>query len=175
MRIVGIDPNSFVIAMGMRSDKKKRGTGAHLVRIGDGLEIAVAEPRDPKLAKKKTTRARERFTPLVNDFAIVIRGLKPTYCYVEEPIYAGSFPATLALGMICGAMSVVLDGLEIPWSFVGNNTWKKALLGGGKATKDEIRAWVLHRFPALSDDLIQDVYDAVAIAEWGYQACGGAR
>lgn len=152
MKIAGIDPGSFVIATAICDE--------HGQLVGKLLA-------EPEISRKKGTRALTRFCPLMLEFRQQLAVTRPDYCYIEEPIYIQSFEATLALGMVVGAMIVILQEMGIPYSLVGNTVWKKALIGRGKkVTKEEIRAWVVARF-GIPEDLRQDVYDAIAIAEWG--------
>jgi len=154
VRIVGIDPGSAVLAL-----------ATCLTDTGGLFDYELIAPKFPK-----RTRAQERYWPLicgVRQTEALTR--QPDYVYIEEPIYAGSFTATMALGMMIGGLIVVLNDLGIPYSLVGNSTWKKQLIGRGNATKDEVQVWVRARFPEVPEGLRQDVYDAIAIAEWGRQ------
>jgi len=148
-QIAGIDPGSFVIATAVCDED------------GMLLRTFLAEP-----PKQRVNLALSRLWPLVQEFRKHLSPERLDFCYIEEPIYAGAFKATVAISMVCGAIVVTLQQLGIPYSFVGNGVWKKSLIGRGNATKDEIKAWVIARFE-VADDLRQDCYDAIAIAEWG--------
>ncbi len=93
------------------------------------------------------------------------------YVYVEKPVYTGNPGSTIVQSYIIGAILSALQRHGIANSLVDNTVWKKALLGGGGANKDKIRAWVVARF-GIADGLLQDIYDAIAIAEWGAQRLG---
>lgn len=132
-------------------------------RIYDG-----APEYDELWAKGK--RADDRFPMLTELWERWVTHLKPDedYVYVEKPVYTGNPGSTIVQSYAIGAILSALMRHDIPHSLVDNTVWKKALLGGGGANKDKIRAWVVARF-GLADDLLQDIYDAVAIAEWGAQ------
>lgn len=156
MLVMGVDPGSVNIALAMREGKK--------------LSYRNIEPEG---VKKRGSRAEERLWPLATKFAEALKEIGPDYVYIEAPVYSGSFTATVALSMITGAMVIILQQLGIPYSFVGNNVWKKGLCGRGNATKEEVRAWVTTRFKLPKDGLVQDIIDAIGIAEWGAQKFRG--
>jgi Holliday junction resolvasome RuvABC endonuclease subunit len=149
--IAGIDLGSFVIATA--------------ICTGHGAldQYLLAEP-----PKQKPDLALTRLCPLIDCFQqqLLYKGGRIDHVYIEEPIYAGSFKATVAMAMVAGAVVVILENACIPYSFVGNSVWKKAVIGKGNATKDEIRMWAVSRF-GIAPDLRQDIYDSIAIAEWG--------
>jgi len=148
-QIAGIDPGSFVIATAVCDED------------GMLLRTFLAEP-----PKQRVNLALSRLCPLITEFRKHLSPERLDFCYIEEPIYCGSFKATVAMGMVAGAIVVALEDVGIPYSFVGNSVWKKSLIGRGNATKDEIKAWVIARF-GVDSDMRQDIYDAIAIAEWG--------
>lgn len=90
----------------------------------------------------------------------------PDYVYVEKPMFTINPAATIAQALVIGAIRACLMISGIPDSLVDPGVWKKALLGTGKASKEEIKAWAKTRFD-MPDNLPQDVYDAAAIVAWG--------
>ncbi len=142
----------------------------------DTFKIVAARARPAptwNIIEAKGKRADDRFPKLVQIWeAWAAAHISPhDYVYVEKPIYTGNPNSTIVQSYLIGALLSTLIRLGIANSLVDNTVWKKALLGGGGANKDKIRAWIVARFN-LADDLLQDVYDAVAIAEWGAQRLG---
>jgi len=150
MRVWGIDADTFKIV---------------------AARICAGQPDYYLLDGGKGKRADDRFPMLVELWeSWVAKNLKvgDDYVYVEKPVYTGNPNSTIVQSYIIGAILASLQRHEIANSLVDNTVWKKALIGGGGANKDKIRAWVVARF-GWPTDLLQDIYDAVAIAEWGAQ------
>lgn len=125
------------------------------------------------LSGGKGQRAEDRVEKLYVAFHGLVQAalVLPTWAYIEKPMFTVNPSATIAQSQIVGVMRAALWRYDVPHSLVDPGVWKKALLGNGRASKEEIKAWSIARF-GLEDTLAQDVYDAAAIAEWGAQRLG---
>lgn len=86
------------------------------------------------------------------------------YAFVEEPVVAGArnIRTSLQMAQVCGVVLSALNGEVVPVS-----TWKKAVVGKGNASKDEVKEWLFNSkrdFPASAK---QDHIDATCIRIYG--------
>lgn len=87
-----------------------------------------------------------------------------TYVFVEEPVVAGArnIRTSLQMAQVCGVVLSVLNGQVVPVS-----TWKKAVVGKGNASKEDVKEWlsnIQHRYPEAKQ---QDHVDATCIRIYG--------
>lgn len=133
----------------------------------DTKQIAIAEDSPSWLQIHAVGRtAEDRIRELYDEFDDAVGMYEPGYVYVEKPMYTGNPVSTIAQVMVVGVIRAVLWRHEVPHSLVDPGVWKKALLGTGRASKEEIKDFIRARSD-LPEDLDQDVYDALAIATWG--------
>lgn len=83
---------------------------------------------------------------------------------VEEPMIGVNARAALMQMQAIGAVRACLFEVEIAHALVSVGVWKRAVIGNGNATKEEIKRWALAH--GVKDGLSQDHYDAYAIAKW---------
>jgi len=119
----------------------------------------------------KGQRAEDRISQLYQGLEEYIYGMEhccdlPRFAFIEKPMFTGNPAATISQAFVIGMIRGVLWRNVIDNSLVDPGVWKKAMLGTGHASKEEIKALAIARFQ-LSDDLAQDVYDAAMIAAWG--------
>lgn len=161
--ICGIDPDTKAITLAILT---RRPEG-----VGPGPEPFVVRRRFETTGR----RAEDRFLQLARQVRDGLRIVTSTGCswvYLEKPMVGPNRKAAIDMGMIVGMIRGELDRLEMPHSLVDPGVWKKALLGNGHATKDEIKAWAV-RHLGLEDGLAQDFYDAACLAMFGLQASHG--
>lgn len=116
--------------------------------------------------KAKGRRAEDRFPGLMKSFReFVPLWWRNDWVYLELPAYTRNAGATISQSVMLGGLSAVLLEAGLNFSYVNNTVWKKALLGAGNATKDQIRAWVKACYGDAPNS--QDECDALAIAQWG--------
>ena len=100
----------------------------------------------------------------------VRRGREETIFVVEDPVLAGrrNLQTYKRIAMTAG----VVHGMQFPSYSVSVSSWKKATVGSGNASKDEVKAWLDAHYPDLAKLCAgkQDLYDAAAIALYGRQA-----
>ena len=148
LRVAGVDPDTRAITTAWFSD-----AGQVLVR------------RD----EQKGRIAEDRFFALVNKFSVTALYLSDQgveWFYVERPPYGVNPRATIDQACVLGAIRFILGELHMPYSLVDPGTWKKAVLGNGHASKDDIKAWAI-RALGVPDGQEQDIYDAALIAQFG--------
>jgi Holliday junction resolvasome RuvABC endonuclease subunit len=115
----------------------------------------------------KGRKAEDRFPSLIKQAVIAMTSFAAcNWTYIEAPIVGPNRKSALDQGMMLGAFRALLLGKDIPHSLVSIGTWKKATLGTGAATKEEIKRWAIQYYH-LDSNLLQDFYDAVAIAHFG--------
>jgi len=157
MRVAGIDPDTKSITI--------------VILDGTGLESI-------KRIEAKGRRAEDRFASLVTQTMDYLCELDktqswPDWIYVEKPMAGPNHKATIDQSFIVGGLHWVFVTHDAGHSLVDPGTWKKAVLGNGHASKEEIKAWALAHFAGLADDHPQDTYDATCIAAFGTRT-GGA-
>ena len=91
---------------------------------------------------------------------------KPDLVIFEEIPFVRNFRAERALSEIVGCCKLVCQENNINYRVVNNTVWKKQVLGDGRATKDEIKAFVIVKYPILTFEK-QDILDACAICLMG--------
>lgn len=148
MRVIGIDPDTKSITWAIIDTNQTNNPS--VLRVED-----------------KGRRAEDRFPKLVERFAAVSLSFSPcTWVYIERPMVGPNRKAAIDQGMVIGAIRAMLLEWGIPHSLVAPATWKKAVLGTGQVSKDEIKAWAIQHY-GLSDNHPQDFYDAVCISHFG--------
>ncbi len=140
-------------------------TNISWVSIDDKLVV-------PHRVAVKGRYAEDRFLPMMREFKTAFEAcVFPTwgdlpFVHLEKPMLTRNAEATIYQSMVVGAIRQVLSGFGLAHSLVDPGVWKKGLLGTGKASKEEISAWVIAA-GLLPAGLEQDLYDSCAIAQWG--------
>ena len=156
MRIIGVDADSKLFAA---------------VALDD-----TPEPGQPifqwVLHQEKGRIAEDRFFGLMDAFEKFIRseffyapGAWPSAVYIEAPVAGRNIAALRSQAYIIGAMRQALKRNGLHSYLVDNTTWKKQVIGSGKATKDDIALFAIQQWGQRG--LEQDVYDAACIAQFG--------
>lgn len=73
----------------------------------------------------------------------------------------------LRIAQILGMVKSTLVRFGIPVRMVNVSTWKKQVVGSGRASKEEIRAWAEGAWGIIRPLGSQNQYDALAIASYG--------
>ena len=85
---------------------------------------------------------------------------------IEKPIYIQNPLSTVMLAKVVGATQLaMLFGIGLNFELVGNTTWKKEIVGTGKAKKPAILEWAEEHAGQKFEE--QDFADAYCIALWG--------
>ncbi len=88
------------------------------------------------------------------------------WVYIETPVMGVNVKALRDQAFVVGMLRYELWRRGQAHSLVDNGTWKKAVLGNGKASKEEIAQYAAKRFPQLKGES-QDIFDAACIALFG--------
>ena len=155
MTIVGID-------LGLRS--------AYLASIdSDGmldLDAIVLKP-------KKCSRDHELSDIYlgVTQFILGQNQSKPISVRIEAPIVAGVRNLQTTIGIAQTSGAVLLACYGIPNEMVAVAQWKKATVGKGNATKDDVARWLQRKHPIYFEQCAgdQNWIDATCIALYGGQ------
>jgi Holliday junction resolvasome RuvABC endonuclease subunit len=136
-----------------------------------GFADADAERRFPTrvatLTMATTAREGERLAfiakVLRRQSYMLARRFEPRVIFVEQP--SGHFH-NLQLCYVTGVVQATLaEALPCPVWTVPSSRWKRATIGPGNASKDDVRRWVHENSQAMIES--QDECDAYAIAEAG--------
>ena len=96
------------------------------------------------------------------------------WVYIETPVMGVNVKALRDQAFVVGMLRYELWRRGQAHSLVDNGTWKKAVLGGGKASKEEIADYAIQRF-SMTKEYKQDVYDATCIALFGLSTVQGGN
>ncbi len=150
MRIVGIDADSKLFAV-------------------VALDEDVPAGFEWFYYKQKGRTSEDRFRPLLAEFESIVGSSMfegVDWAYIEAPVGVRNAGALRAQAYAVGAMRYVLYANDVPYTVIDNGTWKKQVIGNGKAPKEEIAAFAQKQWEMI-DSLEQDVYDAACIAQFG--------
>jgi Holliday junction resolvasome RuvABC endonuclease subunit len=92
----------------------------------------------------------------------------PTIIYIEQAVYLQNVKATLMIDATINLVRFICISRNIPYQIVDNSSWKKDVLGNGKASKEQIMEfakvkWSDHKFGN------QDEADAACLAFYGFR------
>lgn len=91
-----------------------------------------------------------------------------SHVFCEEPLALKNGKTTRLLGLAAGAIWAASLERDLYWHWVDVASWKKAIVGHGNATKEQVRAWAVERHGATVANVpVPDVYDALAVAHYG--------
>lgn len=96
------------------------------------------------------------------------------WVYIETPVMGVNAKALRDQAFVIGMLRHELWLYARGNSLVDNGTWKKAVLGGGHASKEEIAQYAVQRFPQLEGES-QDIFDATCIALFGLSTTQGGN
>jgi crossover junction endodeoxyribonuclease RuvC len=147
IRIIGFDPGLRHTGWGVVTL-----TGAHLQPIAAGV---IDVPEKLPLA--------ERLKHLHDALSEIVKMMQPDQAAVEETFSNMNARSTLKLGMARGVVMVVPSLFDIPVHEYAANAVKKAVVGSGHATKDQIQMMVRTLLPTMNVPSA-DANDALAIA-----------
>ena len=150
-RIIGVDP-------GLVS------TGWGVIDAAPGqLHFVACGTINPKVS----LGLAERLLQLHRDLTAIIDLHRPTLSALEETFVTANGQSTLKLGQARGALLVTLSAASLPVSEYAARVVKKAVVGTGKAEKEQVSQMVGMLMPNARDALASckhDAADALAIA-----------
>lgn len=147
MRILGIDPGATITGYGV---VEVRGT-----RVGHLAHGTIAGSRGEDLGS--------RLARIHAGLGAVIQSQAPDLAVVERVFVAANVRSALVLGHARGAALAAVAGAGLPIHELTAGQIKNAVVGTGRATKDQVKAMVA-RLLALSEEPPSDAADALAAA-----------
>jgi len=170
MRILGIDPGSAATGYGVvelagragaerasgRAETRRTVTtstsGRRLVHVTHGV-----------LRSDRNLEVAARLAALHDELARVVRETGPDVCVIERIFVAANARSALVLGQARGVALAALGEAGRPVREISAREVKKALVGTGSATKQQVQAMV-KRLLELPKEPPTDASDALAIA-----------
>lgn len=149
MRVLGVDPSLHVTGYGV---VERDGAGIRLVEGG-------------KIQPRKGASLPERLADLQRGIDDVIASLRPDVMIVEEVFARSAHPRTAILmahargALVCAA---AVKGLPV-YDYAATAV-KRALVGRGAATKEQVAAMVVQALRLRKRPSPPDVTDALALA-----------
>jgi len=121
--------------------------------------------------KSDSKNTQERIFDLYDMFHAIVHSLNANKVYIEDSLYLQNFKTSKVITEAIGNCKSIFRAHSIPFEMVCNTTWKKTVIGKGNASKNEIKAYILNKYPKLSDKS-QDILDATCIALYGIKNKG---
>ena len=90
---------------------------------------------------------------------------KPNMVYVENSPYLQNIKVTLAIHSVVDSVRFACVLAKVPMQTIEVTSWKKDVLGNGRADKTQIMTWAKAKYGQAITS--QDLADASAIAEYG--------
>ncbi len=122
----------------------------------------------------KGRRAEDRIQALSTGIEGRFAGQDYGWVHIETPVMGVNAKALRDQAFVIGMLRHELWLNDLGNSLVDNGTWKKAVLGGGHASKEEIAQYAVQRFPQLEGES-QDIMDAACIALFGLSTAQGGN
>ncbi len=149
MRILGIDPALRVTGYGVI---ERRGRSVFLIEAG-----VVSPPPDRTLER--------RLAELHAGISTLLAQTTPDVVVIEELYTTYRNPMTaILMGHARGVMCLASAQANVPVHTLGHAHVKRALVGSGSASKDQVNAMVTQLLKLRSAPKPNDVSDALAIA-----------
>lgn len=148
MRVVGIDPGSINCGYGI----VERDNNNNLIHISSGT---IQLPRQKPLA--------ERLKLLHAQLRHMLREYSSEEAAIEKVFFAKGIKAALNLGHARGVVLLALSEDDLPVHEYNPNEIKKAVVGYGKAGKEQVQKMVT-MILSLDEEPLPDSADALAIA-----------
>jgi Holliday junction resolvasome RuvABC endonuclease subunit len=155
MRVMGCDCSSKLIA-------------AVIVGDSDEFKTHFMSSNSPDW----DVRSRDLFTGF-SELMTTLKNTKmmPDAIYIEQAVYVQNIKATLAIDSVINAVKFLAYMNGVYYNIVDNHSWKKAVLGNGKASKEQILEFSKVKWPNRISN--QDIADASCIALCGYNILKG--
>jgi len=146
--VLGIDPGSKATGYAFLSLQNKK---ARLLNYG----VIKNNPRE-KLSK--------RLAKLYIELAKLIEEQKPTLASMEKIFYAKNVRSLVTLGEARGVLLLALEQAALPIYEYSAREVKKAVVGNGNASKQQVQFMVKNILKLKDAELQFDITDAIAIA-----------
>lgn len=126
------------------------------------------EIRLKKLIESSSKDPHTRVSELFLSFREFMKELpiKPGIVFIEQALFLQNVKTTLMIDATINAVRFVCIENNIPCSIIDNRSWKKSVIGNGKASKEDIAQFVNLKWPDFGSTS-QDLMDAASIAMFG--------
>ncbi len=149
MRVLGIDPGSFITGYGMIESR------AGSIKL---LEAGIVKP-------KHADRLEYRIKKVYEHLGDVMATHKPEVLILEKLYTHGQYLTTASvLGHVRGVICLLCAQKNILLEESSVKRIRKAVTGNGNATKEQTQAMVAHILHINPDQLTVDASDALALA-----------
>ena len=110
----------------------------------------------------------KRVNTIVDEVETYLQNLKSGnyIAAIENPIYVNNMKATVSITNVIAGVKRALHRSSIEYFPVDNKAWKKAVLGNGAASKEEIMKFAESRWGKVFEE--QDWADAACVSLWIY-------
>jgi len=146
--LIGIDPGSRVAGYGLLEANGRVITAA-------GCDVISINP---------SMTLPKRLDGLFTRMDAILSEYKPDIGVVESMFYHKNVKSILTLGQARGVILLALARHDIPIFEYSPREVKKAVVGNGGASKQQVRFMVEQLFKLKGSDKPDDAYDALAIA-----------
>jgi len=146
--IVGIDPGSKVTGYAFLSVEHKK---------VKPLAYGVIKNNPRMTLAKRITLLYQELNKLISEF-------KPTIASIEKIFYAKNVRSLVSLGETRGVLLLALEQAQIPIYEYSAREVKKAVVGNGNASKQQVQYMVKKIIKIKDEELQFDITDAIAIA-----------
>jgi crossover junction endodeoxyribonuclease RuvC len=149
VRVLGVDPSLNITGYGV---VEQNGSGLRLVEGG-------------KICPRRNGSLYERLADLQKGLADVIAVLRPDIMVVEEVFSRTAYPRTaILMAHARGTLICTAAVAGLPVHDYAATAVKRALVGRGGASKDQVARMVVQALRLKSQPPSQDITDALALA-----------
>jgi crossover junction endodeoxyribonuclease RuvC len=146
--ILGVDPGTLVTGYGII---RRERNAIHLLGCGT--------VRNPATASMPL-----RLQRIYTELSDVIASYKPDECAIESAFYGKNAQSALKLGHARGVAILAAVQNEIPTTEYSPREVKKAVVGNGSASKEQVQYMVKSMLQLSNARMVLDASDAIAIA-----------
>ena len=140
--------------------------------VGLNLDGSISIIKSWKSKSKGTEiRFRELFAQLDDYLCENKENFLTSIATIENPIYVQNAKSTIAITNVIAGVKIARTRHKINYFGIENTSWKKDVLGNGRAKKEEIAEFTDARWPEAKLDE-QDYKDAACISLWGVMRFG---
>ena len=146
--MLGVDPGTLVTGYGLiaRENSRIRFLACGSIRNGSGLSMPL------------------RLKKIYNELRTVIHRFAPDEFAIESAFYGKNVQSALKLGHARGVSILAAVEHEIPTSEYSPREVKKAVVGNGAASKEQVQYMVKSLLNIPDSSMVHDASDALAIA-----------
>jgi len=108
----------------------------------------------------------KRVSVMFHEFRKLLKENKPKAVYIEGAVYLQNVKTTLMIARVIDMIIANCIDQDVYYQVIDNKSWKKSILGNGKATKEQIANFAQKKWGETLST--QDLYDASLIALYGW-------